>query len=264
VPPAHPFSPRFWAFHLLALVLVGAAGWLGLWQYDAWQLRRTAEAEDVTRLEPAGALRDLMGPDDPFPAGKVGHPVVLSGRWVPDGSLYVSGREEDGVDGYWAVTPLRVGPGDAAIMVVRGWTATLDDVPAAPRGDAELVGWLQPAEGTGEVDDDPDDDVLPQLRIADALQHVGSDLYGAYAVVADEAAPGDWPVGDAATNPGTDGLERASLDQLPEAPRFTALRNLLYAIEWWIFGAFAAFIWWRWLRDLQEGEADLGEPQPAP
>ena len=33
--------------------------------------------------------------------------------------------------------------------------------------------------------------------------------------------------------------------------RFTALRNLLYAVEWWVFGAFAAFIWWRWVRDQQ-------------
>lgn len=260
--PAHPFSPRFWAGHLLALVLVGTAGWLGLWQYDAWQLRREAEAQDLTRLEPAPSLPDLMGPDDPFPADKVGHPVILDGTWVPEGTIKVSGREEDGVEGYWVVTPLRVGPGDAAIMVVRGWTATLADVPAAPQGNAELVGWLQPAEGTGAVDDDPDDDVLPQLRIADALRYVDSDLYGAYAVVADEAAPGAWPVGDAATNTGTDGLEPASLDQLPEAPRFTALRNLLYAFEWWVFGAFAGFIWWRWVRDLQEGDA--GEPVTAP
>ena len=33
----------------------------------------------------------------------------------------------------------------------------------------------------------------------------------------------------------------------------TGLRNLLYAIEWWFFGAFAAFIWWRWVRDEESG-----------
>ncbi len=36
---------------------------------------------------------------------------------------------------------------------------------------------------------------------------------------------------------------------------FTGLKNLLYAIEWWIFGAFAVFIWWRWRRDAHAAVA---------
>ena len=57
------------------------------------------------------------------------------------------------------------------------------------------------------MDLDPTDDVLPQLRIADAIQHVDQDLYGGYAVVADRGAPGAWPIGDRAVNAGTDGLQ---------------------------------------------------------
>jgi hypothetical protein len=98
--------------------------------------------------------------------------------------------------------------------------------------------------------------VLPQLRIADVIQHVDQDLYGAYAVVADRVAPGDWPVGDAATNPGTDGLSTARLEALPDAGRFTAVRNLLYALEWWVFGGFAAFVWWRWAQDTAAAERE--------
>lgn len=245
---AQALAPRLWGLHLVALVAVGLAGWLGGWQYDAWQQRRADEARDLTRLEPE-SLASVMGPDDPFPGDKVGQPVILDGTWLPDGTVYVSGREEDGQQGYWAVTPLEVGPDDAALLVVRGWARAVEDAPAPPTGTAEFVAWLQPTEGTGAVDDDPDDDVLPQLRVADALQHVDQDLYGGYAVVADEAAPGAWPVGDAAVNDGTTGLEPATLDQLPEAGRFTALRNLLYALEWWFFGAFAAFVWFRWVRD---------------
>jgi hypothetical protein len=97
--------------------------------------------------------------------------------------------------------------------------------------------------------------VLPQVRVADALQRVDRDLYGGYGVVADDVTDGAWPSGDRAVNDGTEGLAPASLDQLPPAGRFTAVRNLLYAIEWWVFGLFAAFIWWRWVRDevLLEG-----------
>jgi surfeit locus 1 family protein len=246
---AQPFAPRYWVVHLLALAAVAAAGWLGYWQYDAWQERRSDEARDLTRIAPDTSLETLMGPDDPFPADRVGQPVILSGSWVPDGTVFVSGRENDGEEGYWVVTPLEVGPADAAILVVRGWAPSVDDAPAPPVGGAEFVAWLQPPEGTGATDDDPGDDVLPQLRVADALQHVDQDLYGAYAVVADRSAPGAWPVGDDALNPGTTGLEAASLDQLPEVARFTAVRNLLYAFEWWVFAAFAAFIWVRWVRD---------------
>ena len=243
---------RLWYVHLLALVLVGAAGWLGVWQYDAWQLRRAAEATDLTQLEPL-PLTSVMGPDDPFPGNRVGQPVILAGTWVPSGTVFVSGREQDGVEGYWVVTPLATpGSGDPAIPVVRGWVESPADAPGSPTGPAQLVGWLQPPEGTGQVDADRSDDVLPQLRIADLIQRVDQDLYGAYAVLADSAGPASGGV--ETSNPGSAGLRPAALEQLPDAGRFTALRNLLYALEWWVFGAFAAFIWWQHVRDVTRAE----------
>jgi cytochrome oxidase assembly protein ShyY1 len=129
----------------------------------------------------------------------------------------------------------------------------------APHGDATVVGWLQPPEGTGEPDPDPGDDVVPQLRIADLVQRVDVDLYGAYLVLDPERTDG--PDAAAATGPG---LEPATLDQLPEAGQFTALRNLLYAVEWWVFAGFAAFVWWRYVRDVTAEaaaeEADGSDP----
>lgn len=253
-------APRYWGLHLLALVLTAAAVGLGVWQYDAWQARRVAEAQDLTQAEPV-ALQSLMGPDDPFPGTEVGHPVILKGTWVPDGTVFVSGRERDGHEGYWVVTPLAIsGAGDPAIPVVRGWVSNPDRAPRSPTGRAELVGWLQPPEGTGQMDTDPSDDVLPQLRTADIIQHVDQDLYGAYAVVADKAAPGSWPVGARATNDGTTGLVPADLEQLPDIGQFTAIRNLLYAIEWWFFAAFALFVWVRWLRD-ETARVDQGDAE---
>ena len=175
-------APRFWALHLVALLCAGAAGWLGVWQYDAWQTRRSYEATDLTLVQPVG-LRSVIGPDDPFPGDKVGQPVVLDGTWVPRGTVYVSGREHDGHDGYWVVTPLAVGGVDApALPVVRGWVAGPGDAPGPPSGAGDVVAWLQAPEGTGETDADPSDDVLPQLRVADVIQHVDQDLYGAYGV----------------------------------------------------------------------------------
>lgn len=271
-PPASPsrvpFWLRLWHVHLLALVLVAAAGWLGLWQYDAWQLRRAAEAADLTALEPV-PLASVLGPDDPFPGNKVGQPVILGGTWVPHGTVYISGRRQDRVEGYWAVTPLAIpGADDPAIPVVRGWVASAEAAPAPPQGRARLVGWLQPPEGTGQVDADRSDDVLPQLRIADLIQRVDQDLYGAYAVLTEAAGQGSGGV--ETSNSGGDGLEPAALEQLPDAGRFTALRNLLYALEWWVFGSFAAFIWWQHVRDVARANrvtpasARTPEDEPVP
>lgn len=235
------WAPRLWGAHLLALVCVGIAVGMGAWQYDAWQVRRAAEQQDLTHADPV-AITSLLGPDDPFPGQDVGRPVTVEGTWLPEGTVLVSGREDEaGRDGFWVVTPLTVGgPGDPAVPVVRGWVADEDAGAAAavPRGTAKVVGWLQPPEGTGAVDGDPDDDVLPQLRVADLVQRVDQDLYGGYVVLREPEA----------------GLEPATLDQLPSVGTFTALRNLLYAIEWWVFAAFALFLWWRYVRDV------TGEP----
>jgi surfeit locus 1 family protein len=70
------------------------------------------------------------------------------------------------------------------------------------------------------------------------VQRLDEDLYSGYLV-------GQQP---------TPGLQPASLEQLPEVDRFTGLRNFLYALEWWVFGAFAVFVWVRHLID--EGRAD--------
>ena len=137
------FAPTLLGAHLLALAAVGSAGWLGVWQYDAWQDRRAAESIDLTRLDPE-PLADVMGPDDRFPGEKVGQPVRVSGTWVPDGTVYVSGREHDGADGYWVVTPLAVETADdPALPIVRGWTPSTRRGPGRPHRHHRLVAWLQ-------------------------------------------------------------------------------------------------------------------------
>ena len=170
----------------LALVLVGIAGMLGKWQYDAWQAHRDAEARDLTGIAPV-PLDDVMGNDDPFPApdlGSAGGGVRASGSTAASGS---PDRSLDGEPGYWAVTPLQIG--DAAVLVVRGWAPEPDAELLAASGEAEVTGWLQPPEGSLVVDDDPTDDVFPEIRVADAVQRVDVDLWSAY-VVARTPAPG--------------------------------------------------------------------------
>lgn len=215
----------------VALVLVGIAAMLGYWQWDAWQERRSAQARDLTELTPQ-PLTDVMGSDDPFPGNDIGRPVEVEGTWL-DGGFWVSDRELDGADGFWAVNPLQVD--DAAVLVVRGWAPEPTDDLLDASGSGVVTGWLQPPEGGLVTDDDATDDVFPEIRVADAAQRVEVDLYSAY-VVADPTRT-------------ETALAPAELASLPSPGRFTAVRNLLYAFEWWIFGGFAAFIWWRWRQD---------------
>jgi cytochrome oxidase assembly protein ShyY1 len=142
------------------------------------------------------------------------------------------------------------------MLVVRGWTASKADVPAAPTGRVDLTGWLQPGEGSGLPDPDPQDDVLPELRIASAIQHVDQDLYGGY-VIARDGTPDGAHAG---------ALEPVTPASLPKPDVTTKLRNILYAIEWWVFGGFALFLWWRWVRDELDrvrGGSAADEPAEA-
>jgi surfeit locus 1 family protein len=216
-------APREWWAHVLAAVLVAGAGLLGWWQLEAWQERRAAEAVDLTELVPV-PLADVFGPDEAFPARALGRPVEITGKWVPAETFLVAAP--GGSETTWVVTPVIEVDTGSVLPVVRG-ALTGDAVrPPAPEGVVTLVARLQPS-----------DDVV---RIPEVAQDVDGDLYSGYAV----AMPGQ---------PGTDSLTVADLEQLPAPSRFTALRNLLYAIEWWVFGLFAAFIWWRHVRDLAAG-----------
>ncbi len=235
--------------HLLAVVFTTAAVLLGIWQYGAWEHHREDTASSLARAAPK-PLDRVLGSDAAFPGAAVGQPVSFAGAWLPDSTFFVADRDLHGRRGVWAVTPVAVcGPGAdcakaPAVLVVRGWAPDAGSAPAAPSGRVAVTGWLQPGEGAGLPDPNPKDDVLPELRIADALQRVDQDLYGGY-VIAKTVSAG--PTGrDGATEPGLQPVTPASL---PKPATSTALRNFLYALQWWVFAGFAVFLWVRWCRD---------------
>lgn len=228
--------PKFWLGHLAMVVCVGIALGLGLWQYDAWGQRRADAARDLAD-EPPVALSTVMTGDSPFPGRSLGRPVTFSGTWLGEDTLFVADRDLGDRRGYWVVTPVLISDdtGGSAMPVVRGWSA--EPEASVPTGEVDVTGWLQASEGSGPVDEDPQDDVIAMMRTASLVEHVDADLYSGY-VVARELSTG------AAAD-----LEAVTPASIPEVSGFTALRNLLYAVEWWVFAAFALFIWVRWCRD---------------
>ncbi len=242
---------RSWGAHLLMVGALAAAIALGIWQLHVWEAARTAEAHDLSSAAPL-QLSAVMGGDDPFPGKYLGQPVRLSGEWLPHGTLYVADRALDGRRGYWVMTPVLVGK--SAMPVVRGWSAK-PSAPA-PTGEVAVTGWLQPSEGTGAVDGDAHDDVIPEMRIASMVEHVDADLYSGFVVARPTTSKGS-------AGPGTAyaGLAAVTPASIPGVSNLTSLRNLLYAFQWWIFGGMAIYIWVRWCRDALE--ADRGELAPS-
>ena len=260
--------PKFWPGHLAMLVSVAITLGLGLWQLGAWSQHRSDAARDLEH-QPAVALSRLMTGDSPFPARSVGQPVSFSGHWI-GANLYVADRELDGRRGYWVLTALAVDGTRSAMPVVRGWWPNTQ-LPA-PAGAASVTGWLEASEGTDDVDDDPHDQVIPSVRVASIVEHVDADLYSGFVVAKDI--------------PSQEGISYVKPAAVPGVSWSTGVRNLLYAIEWWVFGGFALFVWVRWCRDSWElenrgdeagdetgdetgdeaGDADLdaSEPKAAP
>jgi len=247
---------RFWGGHVLMLLALAAAVLLGLWQLNVWQAERSASAIDLTR-DPPVPLAGVMGGDSPFPGDAVGKPVTMSGRWLPAGTVYVSGRYDDNRRGFWAVTPVKVGR--SAMPVVRGWTARPQA--SQPHGPVRVTGWLEPSEGQGETDVNPHDPVITSMRIASLVEHVPADLYSGF-VIAKEVSTSS-TTGDHSTT--GDGLAPVNPPRNEQVSVWTGLRNFLYGLQWWFFGGFAVFIWWRWCRDqlaprVEEAPAEREEP----
>lgn len=230
------------------VLALAAAVLLGLWQLDVWQAHRTAATIDLTHDRPVPLAR-VMGGDSAFPGDAVGKPVTFAGRWLASGTVYVSGRRHDGRRGYWVVTPVLVGR--SAMPVVRGW-APRDRV-AAPHGSVDVTGWLEPSEDQGTTDVNPHDPVITSMRIASLVEHVDADLYSGFVIARDAGS-------------GTAGLVAVRPPASEKVSAWTGLRNLLYGIQWWVFGGLAVYIWWRWCKDqleARDGE-DAGDPGDEP
>ena len=184
-----------------------------------------------------------MGGDSPFPGESLGQPVTFTRSLARPGHGLHLRTAPRRPHGYWVVSPLLV---DGTQSRCPSSAAGRRRPARRTHGPAAVTGWLQYGEGSGAVDADPNDDVLPELRIAcwcsgrhRPLQRL-RDL---------EAPAADWP----ASKP----------DDAPPVSQFTALRNFLYAIEWWVFGLFALAVWVRWCRDTLGAGHRRGGPVPS-
>lgn len=223
--------PAMLGLHVFAVAAVVFTIVMGLWQlgvYDDRQAHERADQRDVATVP----LDEALGPDEAF-SGTANHrPVEVRGSFGPtDEQVWVSGHSLDGQDGYWLVAPFVVGADDA-LLVVRGWSPTNDAMPTPPNV-ATIRAVLQPSQDAGIALGA--DRTTDTIRIPSLANEMPYDLYSGYGIMTDPE-----PIGQLKAVPPPD----------PDVSWTVGLRNLVYAVQWWVFGLFAVLMWARMCRDV--------------
>jgi cytochrome oxidase assembly protein ShyY1 len=221
--------PGLLGLHAFAVAAIAACVVMGLWQLGVYDTRQEHERADQ-RTVPRVDLVGLWGADEPFEGRLDRRPVRIEGRFAPaDEQVWVTGRELDGRPGAWLVAPMRVTGTDASLLVVRGWAPKPGELLPVPRGDAAIDAVLQASERSGEPFDRRDR-TIGTLSIPAITNVIQGDLYSGYAI---------------GTSPSVmRGLTPVQPPE-PDVAWTTGLRNLAYALQWWVFAVFALFMWWR-------------------
>jgi cytochrome oxidase assembly protein ShyY1 len=241
-------KPRWLALFALLVVILATFARLGVWQLHVAQDKGLADALRQAHATQPAALDSVLAPHQPFPADGSGRPVTASGRYAADAQLLVGPRRLDGRTGWWVVTPLVVQPSGARLAVVRGFVTDPGAAGAPPSGTVEVDGSLAPGESpaptpslpaaSGEV---PAAQALGSVDLSVLVNRWPGELYNAF-VFAQQERPAQT---SATVQPGP-ALERVPP---PEVTGGLKWRNAAYALQWWLFAGFAAFMWFRMVRE---------------
>lgn len=142
---------------VLVLVVAAVCARLGFWQLDRLEQRQARNAA----LEAAGEQPELV--IETGMAGRLADdPEVYRNRrarlrGVYDGErqIVLRGRAHEGRPGVHLITPLRLAGEGRVVLVNRGWLpspdgASLDSLPAPPRGERTVRGLLQEVPDAGD------------------------------------------------------------------------------------------------------------------
>ena len=223
-------TPR-WLIALVALIaFISVCIVLGRWQWDRTQ--DILAAERAASATPIGLL-ELINDDGTWNNADIGRAVVVDGRFTGD-ELLLPNREYQGEAGTWTITRFEL-DGGRSVAVVRGWLPNEEQSPPIRQEQTTIQGVLHPNEAFYEGANQERIVTVVAPALAEAWN---TDLIDGYVMLqeqdpillaADAPAPVIVPptvqVGDVAF----------------------PLQNFFYAIQWWVFAAFAIFVYARWL-----------------
>jgi len=202
------------AFIAVGVVLAAVMAVLGVWQMQrsvdsgAAGIRQRAEQAPVALLENINA--------DGTVADVYGKPVTVPGSYLPRQEVLVP----DGAGTWRVLTAFQVADG-RVVPVVRGQVTDPGRVPAAPAGPRSETGLFLPGEGNT-------DQALPAGELGSVRMPLLAQKWP------QQLTPGFVTL-DAA-HAAAQGLAAASVT-LPQGEK--SFSNGSYAIQWWLFAAFA-------------------------
>jgi cytochrome oxidase assembly protein ShyY1 len=256
-------TPRWWAINVFVVLSIPVCLVAGTWQLGRFEDQVDNHREAQRTAEATGAARPLAELL-PVTTETVGERATVTGTYDAERQLLVPNRLLDGRQGSYLLTMLRPADGGPAVPVVRGWlpgAAEPDRAPEPPGGEVTVVGSLQAAESPASVNAPT---ALPagQLGVISAASLINVLPYpvvDGWLTVSDATAP---LTAVPPTAPAGTGLDA------------DAFQNLGYTAEWFVFAAFAVFMWYRLFRREVETRRDaaLGLPvderpalpEPAP
>ena len=218
---------------LVGLLLAAVMVVLGLWQLDVYHAQGQAQADRRAAL-PAVELSAVAQAGAPIGDG-YGRQVAATGSYLPDAEVLVPLVDQPG--SYRVVTALRLPDGDV-VPVVRGLVRDAE-APTPPSGPQTLTGLLLPSEEAPAGDLPPGQ--LSSVRVPTLAQQWPGPLVSGFVTLPAAAAAAQ-------------GLAPAPVE-LPQASG--RLRNGAYALQWWVFAAFALGLAVRMARDQELGESPL-------
>lgn len=148
-------TPGWQRWLVLGMALLGVAVTFSL---GLWQLGRAAEKtalQDARTQQSAMAALDgrSLGSapgDAASRAALIHRRMVLTGRWLPQHTVYLENRQMNGKPGFFVLTPLQIEGTGAVMLVQRGWAQrAFTDRTAlppieTPAGQVEVSGHLAP------------------------------------------------------------------------------------------------------------------------
>lgn len=235
----------------VVVLLAAGAGVALTARLGVWQLDRAAQKLALqSAIDTRGALPPLpdsvLARDPAEAAQQHQRRIVLQGRWRPELSVFLDNRQMDGRPGFYLLTPLELGPGDA-VLVQRGWAPRdVRDrarVPVVPTlsGEVRIVGRIAPPPASLYAFDGPDTGPLRQnIDLGAYARETGLALRPLSVLQLDDGDTGA---------AGTDGLQR----RWP-APAVDVHKHYGYAFQWFALATLliGLYVWFQvlqpWLR----------------
>ncbi|MDO5628195.1 MAG: SURF1 family protein [Mobilicoccus sp.] len=216
------FTRRWLTALLVAVLFFVACGFLGRWQFHRYEDRRQQVdlVEAYYDADPL-PLDQVLPEGSDLPSDQVWRRVEVSGEYDAAAQLMVRNRPQNVTYGFEQLVPLTLPEGDA-ILVDRGWVQNAEradvvpDVPEAPGGTVQVVGWLR--QGEAALDRSMPPGQVASIDLAEAADRTGYPLRGAYLLLDSE------DVGDGTTPPRPQPLLPPVTDTGP---------HLAYALQWW-------------------------------